>query len=427
MRVDLFDFELPEDRIALRPAEPRDAARMLVVRPGEPLEDRIVRDLPDLLRPGDVLVLNDTKVIPSRLHGLRVREGNAAKVEIMLHKRDGADRWRAFARPAKKLTVGDRIRFGEAAESTACELVRLDAEVEDRGEGGEVSLRFSFGGPYLDEAVARLGEMPLPPYIAGKRATDERDLRDYQTCSRATRAPWRRRQRACTSPTRLLAALTERGVDRQFVTLHVGAGTFLPVKAEDTRRAPHACRMGRGFGGDRARAQRARAPRRAHRRRRHHLAAPAGDGGREAGACRAPSRARPRIFITPGLPLQGRRSADDQLPPAALDPVHAGRGLRGLERMRAAYAHAIARGLPLLFLRRCLPASSGAGRDERTVRDSRFMATRRRGPARPISTPRGAIDTPAFMPVGTAGTVKAHDPDRCKAPAPRSCSATPIT
>src|SRR5690349_8638025 len=181
MRVDLFDFDLPETSIALRPIEPRDAARMLVVRPEAGLEDRVVRDLPDLLQPGDVLVLNNTKVIPSRLYGLRVREENAARVEIMLHKREGADRWRAFARPAKKLAVGDRIRFGEAAESTMCELTRLDAEVEEKGEGGEVVLRFAFAGPALDEAIARFGELPLPPYIAGKRATDARDQADYQT------------------------------------------------------------------------------------------------------------------------------------------------------------------------------------------------------------------------------------------------------
>src|SRR5919107_1560452 len=230
MRVDLFDFDLPEERIALRPAEPRDCARMLVVRAdGAPFEDRIVRDLPDLLRPGDMLVLNDTKVIPSRLYGLRMREETAARVEIMLHKREGADRWRAFARPAKKLNVGDRIRFGEAAESTACELVRLDAEVEEKGEAGEGVLRFSFAGAYLDEAVARLGEMPLPPYIAGKRSADARDDTDYQTI-------YAREEGAVAAPTAglhftdaLFGQLEANGVSRHFVTLHVGARTFLPV------------------------------------------------------------------------------------------------------------------------------------------------------------------------------------------------------
>src|SRR5215203_5836264 len=178
MRVELFDFDLPEDRIALRPASPREAARLMVVRPGgEPLlEDRLVRDLPRLLRPGDALVLNDTKVIPARLFGIRVREDASARIEIMLHKREGADRWLAFARPAKKLAIGDRIRFGDPSESSVCELVRLDAVVEGKGQGGEVALRFAFAGPVLDEAIARLGELPLPPYIAGKRATDDRDL-----------------------------------------------------------------------------------------------------------------------------------------------------------------------------------------------------------------------------------------------------------
>ncbi|MGO4704219.1 tRNA preQ1(34) S-adenosylmethionine ribosyltransferase-isomerase QueA [Microvirga sp. 2MCAF38] len=235
MHVDLFDFDLPEDRIALRPVEPRDAARMLVVRPdAKSFEDRIVRDLPDLLQPGDVLVLNDTKVIPSRLHGLRVREETAARVEIMLHKREGADLWRTFARPAKKLHVGDRIRFGEHAESTSCELTRLDAEVIAKGEGGDVTLRFAFSGPLLDEAIARLGELPLPPYIAGKRPTDDKDIADYQTV-------YARDEGAVAAPTAglhftddLFRRLDERGITRQFVTLHVGAGTFLPVKAEDT-------------------------------------------------------------------------------------------------------------------------------------------------------------------------------------------------
>ena len=236
MRVDLFDFDLPEERIALRPAAPRDSARLLAVRPdGEPrLEDRSVRDLPDLLRAGDVLVFNDTKVIPARLHGLRARGESTARVEVLLHKRVGAERWRAFARPAKRLAVGDRIRFGEPAESAACELVRLDAEVEERGESGEVVLRFSFAGAFLDEAIERFGEMPLPPYIAGRRAPDERDRADYQTL-------YARDEGAVAAPTaglhftdELLRRLDERGIGRVFVTLHVGAGTFLPVKAEDT-------------------------------------------------------------------------------------------------------------------------------------------------------------------------------------------------
>jgi len=236
MDVGLFDFDLPEERIALRPVSPRDAARLLVVRPGasEPLEDRNVRDLVALLQPGDALVLNDTRVIPSRLWGRRYRGEASARIEIMLHKREGDDRWRAFARPAKKLAIGEAIVFDSAVADNACELARLQAEVEEKGEGGEIALRFSLTGPYLDEAIARLGELPLPPYIAGKRATDQADSRDYQTT-------YAREDGAVAAPTaglhftpELFAALERRGVSSHFVTLHVGAGTFLPVKADDT-------------------------------------------------------------------------------------------------------------------------------------------------------------------------------------------------
>ncbi|BCB19747.1 tRNA preQ1(34) S-adenosylmethionine ribosyltransferase-isomerase QueA [Bosea sp. ANAM02] len=236
MNVDLFDFDLPEERIALRPASPRDAARLLVVRPDapEPLEDRGIRDLVVLLQPGDALVLNDTRVIPSRLRGRRYRGADSARIEIMLHKRESEDRWLAFARPAKKLALGERVVFDSEAASNACELGRLQAEVIARGEGGEVELQFSLTGAYLDEAIARLGELPLPPYIAGKRPTDSADTADYQT-------HFARNDGAVAAPTAglhftpdLLAALDARGVSRHFVTLHVGAGTFLPVKADDT-------------------------------------------------------------------------------------------------------------------------------------------------------------------------------------------------
>jgi len=210
MRVDLFDFDLPEERIALRPAAPRDSARLLAVRPdGEPrLEDRSVRDLPDLLRAGDVLVFNDTKVIPARLHGLRARGEATARVEVLLHKRVGAERWRAFARPAKRLAVGDRIRFGEPAESAACELVRLDAEVEERGESGEVVLRFSFAGAYLDEAIERFGEMPLPPYIAGRGQPTSGAGAVSRSFTPGPRGGVRGRPPGCISPTRFCAAWT---------------------------------------------------------------------------------------------------------------------------------------------------------------------------------------------------------------------------
>lgn len=234
MRVDLFDFELPDENIALRPAEPRDSARLLVVPAGENFVDAGVRDLPGWLKPGDALVVNDTRVIPARLTGLRARGDTVARMEATLHKREGADRWRAFLRPAKKIRIGERICFGEASESTTCLLGSLDAEVIEKGEGGEVLLAFCFTGPVLDEAILRHGHMPLPPYIAGKRAQDARDAADYQTM-------FAEKPGAVAAPTAslhftpaLIGAIEARGVSVHRVTLHVGAGTFLPVKADDT-------------------------------------------------------------------------------------------------------------------------------------------------------------------------------------------------
>jgi len=232
MRVDLFDFELPEERIALRPVEPRHAARLLVVRPGEGLEDRTVRDLPELLEPGDALVFNDTKVIPARLPGIRRRGEAVAQVEATLHMRTGPDRWLAFLKPAKRVAEGERISFGHSGE--ACFLGTLEATVAEKHEGGEALLVFDFSGPVLDEALEAVGHVPLPPYIASKRPDDERDRTDYQTI-------YAREEGAVAAPTaglhftrELFAALDARGIERHFVTLHVGAGTFLPVKAEDT-------------------------------------------------------------------------------------------------------------------------------------------------------------------------------------------------
>ncbi|MGE0846667.1 MAG: tRNA preQ1(34) S-adenosylmethionine ribosyltransferase-isomerase QueA [Flavobacteriaceae bacterium] len=233
MRVDAFDFELPPERIALRPASPRDSARLLVVKPGQGLEDSRVSALPGLLRPGDALVFNDTRVIPAQLHGTRFREGaGSASIDATLHRRLDGNRWRAFARPARRLAAGDRISFGHT--ENVCFAGRLDARVEEIGEAGEVTLAFDVTGAILDEAIAGAGEMPLPPYIASRRAVDEQDDRDYQTV-------YAREEGAVAAPTaglhftdELLAALAERGVSRHFVTLHVGAGTFLPVKAEDT-------------------------------------------------------------------------------------------------------------------------------------------------------------------------------------------------
>ncbi|MBP1881999.1 tRNA preQ1(34) S-adenosylmethionine ribosyltransferase-isomerase QueA [Sinorhizobium mexicanum] len=235
MRVDLFDFDLPETSIALRPANPRDSARMLVVRPdGEPvLSDHGVLDLPSFLRPGDALVFNDTKVIPAQLEGLRRRsEEVVTQVSLTLHMRVAQDRWKAFARPARRLKPGDRISFGHSGNS--CLLGTLDATVEEKADAGEVTLRFDLSGPALDEAIMAVGHIPLPPYIASKRPDDARDRTDYQTV-------YAREEGAVAAPTaglhfteRLFSRLDEVGIERHFVTLHVGAGTFLPVKTDDT-------------------------------------------------------------------------------------------------------------------------------------------------------------------------------------------------
>ncbi len=200
MRVDAFDFELPPERIALQPASPRDSARMLIVGADGELTDSRVSDLPGFLRAGDALVVNDTRVIAARLDGIRVRGESVASIEATLIKRVDDCRWRALVRPAKKLKVGERIRFGETSESTACLLAALNAEVEEKGEAGEVLLRFELAGAALDEAIERLGSPPLPPYIAARRAPEERDRADYQTMFAARPARSRRRPRACISP-----------------------------------------------------------------------------------------------------------------------------------------------------------------------------------------------------------------------------------
>ena len=231
MQLSDFDFELPESLIALRPAEPRDSARLLVVQPGgaPELADRRIPDLLAELRPGDLMVFNDTRVIPARLHGVRHRGALQARVETMLHKR-ADDQWIVFAKPGKKLAPGDRIRFG--GDGAVCVLEALDATVEAKLEDGSVLLRFDLSGPALDQAILAHGAMPLPPYIAQKRPTDARDLSDYQTVYAA-------HDGAVAAPTAglhftpdLLARIDALGVQRRHVTLHVGAGTFLPVKTE---------------------------------------------------------------------------------------------------------------------------------------------------------------------------------------------------
>ena len=342
MQLADFDFHLPDANIALRPAIPRDAARLLIVAPGAPLRDLSVRDLPELLRAGDMLVLNDTKVIPARLKGVRHRGENRLQAEATLHRRLSPHQWSAFMRPGKRLAVGDRVVFGESSDR-ACLLGALDATVSDKGDGGEVTLNFDLSGPDLDLAIAERGAMPLPPYIAAKRAEDEQDRADYQTV-------YAEEDGSVAAPTaglhftpELFAALAGAGVETAFVTLHVGAGTFLPVKTEAV--AEH--RMHPEWGEvDAATAERLNAARRA--------------GGRivcvgttslrllesatgEDGVVR-PFEGETAIFITPGYRF---RAVDGlmtnfHLPKSTLFMLVS--AFTGLETMRGAYAHAIATG-----------------------------------------------------------------------------------
>jgi len=235
VRVDAFDFDLPAESIALRPADPRDASRLLVVDPNSPPAhaDRIFADLPELLNPNDLLVFNDTKVIAARLTGRREGRGEGRpKIEVTLHRRTDASHWWCFAKPARKLEPGDTVAF--SGDANVCMAGGLNARVVEKRDGGETLLSFELSGPVLDQAVAEHGVMPLPPYIASRRAPDNRDLADYQTVYAA-------REGAVAAPTAglhftepLLDRLRDRGLDAVHVTLHVGAGTFLPVKAETT-------------------------------------------------------------------------------------------------------------------------------------------------------------------------------------------------
>jgi S-adenosylmethionine:tRNA ribosyltransferase-isomerase len=232
LRVDLFDFELPEERIALRPAEPREAARLLVVAPTG-LTDSQVGDLPKYLRPGDVLVVNDAKVIPAQLFGWRERGGVRARIEATLHKREDASHWRAFLRPAKKLKLGETVHFGGPDDSAACQMGALSAVAVEKDEG-EALLAFNLSGPALDDAIFQHGHMPLPPYIAARRPEDAQDARDYQTL-------FAEKSGAVAAPTaglhftpELVATAQAAGATVERVTLLVGAGTFLPVKVDDT-------------------------------------------------------------------------------------------------------------------------------------------------------------------------------------------------
>ena len=338
MRVSDFDFDLPEDHIALRPAQPRDAAKLLVVKPGG-LEDRVVRDLPALLNAGDVLVFNKTKVIPAALTGNRIGRGDATpRIEALLHQRLDGSRWKAFAKPGKRLAVGDRIRFG--AEGRICLLGTLDARVEEKSEGGEITLAFDFHGPILDEAIAALGDMPLPPYIAGKRQTDEQDREDYQTIYAEDEGAVAAPTAGLHFTTDLMKTLQSAGIQQEFITLHVGAGTFLPVKAEDTQNH----KMHEEWGEVPADvAERLRSAKAQGRR-----IIPVGttslrllESAARSGEV-SPFSGSTDIFITPGYRF---RVADllltnFHLPRSTLFMLVS--AFAGLERMKSAYAHAIA-------------------------------------------------------------------------------------
>jgi S-adenosylmethionine:tRNA ribosyltransferase-isomerase len=342
MRLADFDFELPEDRIALRPASPRDSARLLLVEPDRPMRDLSVRDLPGLLRRGDILVLNDTRVIPARLKGVRVRDESRVAVEATLHRRVSPGVWTAFMRPGKRLAPGDRVRFGSESDG-ACLLGALDATVREKGEGGEVFLAFDLSGPDLDVAIAASGEMPLPPYIAAKRGEDAQDRADYQTV-------YADEDGSVAAPTaglhftpELFARLDEAGIERAFVTLHVGAGTFLPVKTDDLSEHRMHAEWGEVDADTAARLNAVRAA-----------------GGRivcvgttslrllesATGEDRVirPFMAETDIFITPGYAF---RAADGlmtnfHLPKSTLFMLVS--AFAGVGAMRAAYAHAIGSG-----------------------------------------------------------------------------------
>jgi S-adenosylmethionine:tRNA ribosyltransferase-isomerase len=328
VRVDLFDFHLPPGRIALRPVSPRDSARLLRVAGGGALSDHVVRDLPGLLRRGDVLVFNDTRVIPAQLEGTR----GAARIGATLHKREGPRAWRAFVRNARRLGEGDRVDFGAGVAATASE----------QGADGSFLLTFAGAEP-VELLLARAGRMPLPPYIAGRRPADERDRADYQTM-------FAKEEGAVAAPTAalhftpdLMAALAEAGIGHELLTLHVGAGTFLPVKADDTEDHFMHAEWGRIAPATAARLNQARDA-----------------GGRiiavgttslrllesaadEAGRVR-PFEGDTAIFITPGYAF---RAVDGlvtnfHLPRSTLFMLVS--ALMGVETMQAAYAYGIRSG-----------------------------------------------------------------------------------
>ena len=374
MRTDLFDFDLPADRIALRPASPRDAAKLLVVRPqqfpltraqagvqsepagivqngswvpafagtsGEDLEGRTVADLSDLLRAGDCLVVNDSKVIAARLKGRRIGRGPEAAIEATLHKRIDGSHWRAFILGAKKVQVGDTLRFGD--EGRVCFLGEIDAQVLHKDEGGEVSLSFSLHGPVLDQAIAERGAMPLPPYIAARRAPDEQDRADYQTLFAAHDGSVAAPTAGLHFTPRLLERLSAKGVALHKVTLHVGAGTFLPVKADET--SDH--KMHAEFGEVSAEVAAALNQLRAKGGRIVAVGSTAlrllESAAGETGQLRA-FAGETAIFITPGYKFRAvdLMLTNFHLPRSTLFMLVA--AFSGLDAMKRAYAHAIAHG-----------------------------------------------------------------------------------
>ena len=325
MRVDLFDFDLPPERIALRPASPRDSARLLTVD-ALGMADRTMRDLPGLLRAGDVLVFNDTRVIPAQLEGTR----GEARIGATLHKRMDLRRWQAFVRNAKRLRVGERVDFGQGVTAIA----------EDRLDDGSFVLAFEGEEP-VETLIERAGRMPLPPYIAAKRPTDARDADDYQTM-------FAKEKGAVAAPTAalhftpgLMAALEQAGIATETLTLHVGAGTFLPVKVDDT----DAHRMHSEWGRiDAATAERLNAVRAKGGRLisvgttvLRLLESAIGEDGRIQ-----PFEGDTAIFITPGYRFRAIDGlmTNFHLPKSTLFMLVS--ALMGRERMQAAYAHAIA-------------------------------------------------------------------------------------
>ena len=343
MRTADFDFDLPEDRIALHPAVPRDAARLLVVRPGGQslLEDRVVGDLPGLLRPDDVLVFNDTRVIPAALKGVRVRGPHETPVAFNLTKRVDESRWRAFAQPARRLKVGDLIRFGAETDGRVCLLGTLDATVAAKHDNGEVELAFSFHSAFLDEAIEALGRMPLPPYIASRRPPGPEDRESYQTM-------FAKREGAVAAPTAALhftPPLVERlkasGISTELVTLHVGAGTFLPVKVDNTD--DHRMHVEWGEVTQET-AERLMSARRAGRR----IVAVGTTALRllesavDADGTIRPFLGDTGIFITPGYRFRAVDvlMTNFHLPRSTLFMLVS--AFSGLDTMKAAYAHAIA-------------------------------------------------------------------------------------